>query len=192
MTDARQLLGAGHAGGAGADHGHALAGLVGRGPWLHPAVLEGLVDDGAFNALDADRVVVDVQGAGFLAGRRADAAGELREVVGGMQHLAGTLPLAAIHQVVPVGNQVIDRATLVAEGYAAIHAARTLGGQRLITQGNDEFLEVLDALFHRCIATILARELHEARRLAHYLPPTAAASPADCCCACFMSSRARR
>src|SRR5438874_8812414 len=40
------------------------------------------VGDGAFDGLDGDGVVVDVERAGRLARRRADAAGHLRKVVG--------------------------------------------------------------------------------------------------------------
>ena len=67
-------------------------------------------------------------------GRRADAAGELREVVGGVQLAHGFLPAAAIDQVIPVGNDVGQRAAGMAEGHAAIHAARALRAQ--LSSGN--------------------------------------------------------
>jgi hypothetical protein len=92
----------------------------------HPAFGPGAVDDGVLDALDAHRVVVDVERAGGLAGRRADAAGELGEVVGLVQHLDGVLPVAAVHQVVEVRDDVVDRAAAVAERRAAVHAARAL------------------------------------------------------------------
>ena len=87
------------------------------------------VDDLALDGLDGHRVVVDVERAGRLAGRRADAAGELREVVGGVQGLQRRAPLVAVDQVVPVGDQVVDRAALVTERDAAVHAARGLALQ---------------------------------------------------------------
>jgi hypothetical protein len=61
--------------------------FTGGGCGLHPALGPGAVDDGVLDRLDAHRVVVDVERAGGLAGRRADAAGELGEVVGAVQHL---------------------------------------------------------------------------------------------------------
>ena len=61
-----------------------------------------------------------------FARRRTDASGELREVVGGVQTADRFLPAAAIDQIVPVGNDVGERAAGVAERHAAIHAARAL------------------------------------------------------------------
>ena len=54
-------------------------------------------------------------------------------------------PLVAIDQIVPVGDQVVDRAALVTEGNAAIHAARRLLADFGIGQRMDEFLVVVDA-----------------------------------------------
>ena len=48
------------------------------------------------------------------------------KVVGRVQVLQRRLPLVAVDEVVPVGDQVVDRAALVAERDAAIHAARRL------------------------------------------------------------------
>ena len=129
VSGAGELLGAGEPGGAGADDGDALAGAAFGHLGLDPALFPGLVDDGAFDGLDGHRGVVDVEGAGGLAGRGADAAGELGEVVGGVQDLDGGLPVTFVDQVVPVRDDVVDRAALVAEGDAAVHAARTLDGE---------------------------------------------------------------
>ena len=55
VAGAGELLGRGKAGGAGADNGHALAGLgLGR-LRPHPACGKGLVGDGAFDRFDGDR-----------------------------------------------------------------------------------------------------------------------------------------
>ena len=108
---------------------------------LDPAFFPGAVHDLAFDGLDGDRAVDDVQGAARLAGRGADAAGEFREIVGGVQVLGRGAPLVAIDQVVPVGNQVVDRAALVTEGNAAIHAARRLLADIGRRQRMDEFLD---------------------------------------------------
>jgi hypothetical protein len=70
MAGARQLLRRRHAGRAGAHHGDLLAGLVLGHARLHPAFVPGAVDDRVFDRLDADGVVVHVQGAGGLARAR--------------------------------------------------------------------------------------------------------------------------
>ena len=52
--------------------------------------------------------------------------GELREVVRGVQPVDRLAPLVAVDQVVPVRDEVPERAALVAERDAAVHAARRL------------------------------------------------------------------
>ena len=74
-------------------------------------------------SLDFDRRLIDAEHTRGFARRGADAARELGEVVGGMQPPNGTLPAVAVDQVVPVGNDVAERAPLMTERYAAIHAA---------------------------------------------------------------------
>ena len=53
--------------------------------------------------------VVDAEHARAFARRGADAAGELGEVVGAVQALERLAPQAAIHQVVPLRDQIVDR-----------------------------------------------------------------------------------
>ena len=60
---------------------------------LDPAHLPGLVGDGLLDGLDGDRLVLEVERAGLLARSRADAAGEFREVVGGVEVARGLLPV---------------------------------------------------------------------------------------------------
>ena len=88
VAGARQLLRRGQAGRAASRRRPpSCRSCAAGGCGMHPALGPGAVDDGVLDALDAHRVVVDVQRAGRLAGRRADAAGELGEVVGRVQHL---------------------------------------------------------------------------------------------------------
>ena len=65
-------------------------------------------------------------------GAGTDAAGELGKIVGRMQAIDRLAPASAINQIVPVGNDVAERAALVAEGDAAIHAARALRAQLVL------------------------------------------------------------
>ena len=85
VTGARELLGGGKACGTRADDGDLLAGLLLRRLRRDPAFLPRAIGDGAFDGLDGDRLVVDVERAGGFARRRADAARHLGEVVGRMQ-----------------------------------------------------------------------------------------------------------
>ncbi len=126
MTGTRELLRAGHARRARTHDSDLFAGLVCGDLRRNPAVLPGLVDDGALNGLDGDGFILQVERTGFLAGRRADPAGELGEVIGRVQYADRAPPLAFPHQVVPVGDEVVDRAALVTERNAAVHAARAL------------------------------------------------------------------
>ncbi len=176
VAGARELLRAGHARRARADHRDLLAGLVRRDFRLDPAVLPGAVDDRAFDRLDGDRVVVDVERAGGFARRRTDAAGELGEIIGRVQVARGFLPVVLIDQIVEVGDLVVDRAArrarrhragAVAIGNAAIHAARGLVARFFLGQGNDEFVEVLHALGDRRILAVVPLDFQKTCDLAH-------------------------
>jgi hypothetical protein len=88
-------------------------------------------------------------------GRGADAAGEIGEIVGLVQAVERFVPQAAINQVVPLRDQVVDGAARghaaeqragVAKRNAAIHAARALLAQFLLVQVKMEFVPVADAL----------------------------------------------
>ena len=176
MAGARELLRGRKARGAGADHRDLLAGLHGGDLRLQPAIIPGAVDDGAFDGLDGDRVVVDVERAGGLARRRADAAGELREIVGRVQIARGFFPIALIDEVVEIGDLVVDRAArrarlnrtgAVAIGNAAIHAARGLVAGVLLAQGDDEFAIAFDALGDRRVFAVVPVDLEKTCNLAH-------------------------
>ncbi len=168
VTSARQLLRGGHTGGAGTNHGNLLAGLAGGRLRLHPAHFPGLVDDRVFDRLDAHRVVVDVQRAGGFARRRTDAAGELGEVVGGMQHIDRLAPVLLEHKIIPIRNDVVDRAAAHAERNAAIHAARALHLGLIIGEVEDELFVVGQPLGHRQVGFRQALVFEESSDLAHY------------------------
>ncbi len=173
VADARELLRAGEAGGAGADDGDLLAGLLRGDLGRQPAVQPGAVDDGAFDRLDRHRLVAEVQRAGGLARRGADAAGELREVVGRVEVARGLLPVGMIDEVVPVGDLVVHRATDMAVGDAAVHAARGLIPGRLLRQRDDEFAVMANAVGGRRVAPVAPVDLQESSHLAHKSPLTA-------------------
>ena len=134
VTGAGELLCGGQPGRAGADDGDRLAGQLLRRQRNDPALVEGVVDDLDLDLLDRDRILVDAEHARPLARRRAQPAGELREVVGGVQPLDRVAPAVVAHQVVPLRDQVAQRAAVVAERNAAVHAPGRLLAQRLVRE----------------------------------------------------------
>ena len=110
VAGARELLRAGHAGRARADDRDASCrSCTGGGSGLSPCAMARSAIAHSIG-LDGDRVVVDVERAGRLARRRADAAGDLGKIVGRVQVARGLVPVAAIDEVVPVRDLVVDRA----------------------------------------------------------------------------------
>ena len=169
VAGAAELLGGRHAGRTGADDGDPLAGLLLRRIGPDMAGLIGLVGDRLLDRLDGDRNVLEVQRAGFLAGRGADAAGELREIVGRMQVADRVVPVAIVDEVVPVGDLVVDRAARrsVAERNAAIHAARGLFLDLLVRHRQRELAEMPDAVGGRLVLVHLPVDFEKACYLAH-------------------------
>ena len=176
VAGARELLRAGHPRRAGTDHRDLLAGLDGRDFRLDPAIIPGAIDDGAFDRLDGDGVVVDVERAGGFARRRANPPGEFRKVVGRVQIARGFFPVVLIDQIVEIRNLVVDRAArrarrhragAVAIGNAAIHAARGLIAGVLLAQRNDELTKALHALGDRRILALVPLDLQKTCNLAH-------------------------
>mmetsp|Transcript_25281 Transcript_25281/g.39870 ORF Transcript_25281/g.39870 Transcript_25281/m.39870 type:complete len:387 (+) Transcript_25281:614-1774(+) len=123
-----ELVGGGEARGPAAHHGHAHARAERGHARRDPPLLPRPVHDGVLDVLDGDGLVHQAGHAAALAGRRAHAARELREVVGLVQPVVGVPPLALVHQLVPLGDQVVDRAPGVrlAEGRPAVHAPSCL------------------------------------------------------------------
>src|SRR5687768_9501158 len=121
-----QLLRGSHSCWTGSDHSHALSSAFQRRLRLDPAHLPRVVDDAALDYFNGDRRLIDPEHARGLTRRWTDAPGELRKVVGGVQHADGILPAVAVNQIVPVGNDVVQRTAGMTEGNAAVHAAGTL------------------------------------------------------------------
>ena len=170
VAGAAQLLRGGQTGGPAADHGDALAGVLLGRLGMNPALVPGAIDDAALDELDGDGRLIDAQHAGGLAGRGADAAGELGEVVGGVEAADGGFPAAVVDQVVPVGNEVVDRAAGVAEGNAAIHAARALLALLLLGEWLVDFEPVLKPVFDLAAGGLFALNLQKSCDLTHAAP----------------------
>jgi hypothetical protein len=84
-----------------------------------------------------------------------------------VQPLDRALPAIVIDEIVPVRNQVAQRAPLVAERYAAVHAARALLLQLAGRIRQIHFAPVLEALGDRARRMLLPLDFYETGRLAH-------------------------
>src|SRR5262249_61162204 len=100
---------------------------------------------------------------------RAQASGELGKIVGRVQIDAGVLPVAAIDEIVPVGDLIVDRAAVVTIRDAAVHAARGLIARRLLRQRNHELAEMTNPIGGRPVAPVPPIDLEKAGDFAHPL-----------------------
>ena len=167
MTHAGQLLRSSHTGWARAHHGHFFACFVRGRTGLDPALLPSSVNDGVLNRLDAHSIVGHIQSASGFTRCGANAARELWEVIGAVQHFNGVFPIALKYQVVEIGNDVVDRAAAVTKRCAAVHAASALRFGLRVVQTNDEFFVVFDALAYGLVALFDALKFHETSDFSH-------------------------
>ena len=181
MAGAAELLGGGEAGGAGTDDGDLLAGMHRCRLRHDEAQFVSLVGDRLLDGLDRHRCIFEVQRAGFLAGRRADAAGEFGEVVGRMQVADRRFPVVVIDEIVPVRDLVVHRTAgrAVAIGDATVHAAGGLFLHFRFRHRDREFAEMANAIRGRLILRHLAVDFEETRYLAHVFSLFEAVCPLD-------------
>src|SRR6266536_2545619 len=168
MAGPVQLLRAREAGGAGADDRDRPAGARPRRARLDPPLLPRPVDDRDLDLLDRYRVpLLDLEDARRLARRRAEASGELGEVVRPVQLIDRFPEAVAVDEVVPVGDQVPEWATALAERDAALHAARSLPPEIGQRERADELAVVADALARVALGRVSPVMLEKAAQLAH-------------------------
>eukprot|EP01136_Pigoraptor_vietnamica_P023733 Opistho-1_new@6558 len=167
MPSAVELVRGGEACGPRAHDCNALAGAGGRRARDDPPLGEGAVDDGDFDALDGHWVRVDAEHARTLARRGAHAAGELGEVVREGELVVRLAPAAAVHEVVPLRNDVADGAArpALAERHAAVHAARRLLAHVRLRCGLRNLLPVAQALGGVAQLRLFAVVQHEPMQL---------------------------
>ena len=179
MARAVQLIGRGEAGRPGADDGDALAGADERRTWRDPPFVERAIDDRHLDRLDRHRIAHDAEHARAFARSRAQPAGEFRKIVCRVQPLARRLPAIAIDEIVPVGNQIAERASLMAERDAAVHAARRLILQHRLGDREIDLAPVVDAIGNRPRGRLLPRDFDEPGDFAHNVvsPKTCRAGP---------------
>ena len=170
VTGAAQLLRCCQSGWPAAHHSHALAGVLLRRFGMNPSLLPGALDDTALDELNRDGGLIDAQHAGRLAGRGADAAGEFGKVVGGVKPTDSRLPAAVVNQIVPVGNEVINRAAGVTEGHPAVHAAGSLLALLLLGDWLVDLEPVVKAVLDLAAGGLFALNLQKSCHLTHATP----------------------
>ncbi|MDB6037482.1 MAG: hypothetical protein JWM99_1323, partial [Verrucomicrobiales bacterium] len=176
MAGAIELGGGAEPGRAGADHGDFFAGANFGDFRDDPAFLKAPVDDGALDIFNGDRRGIDAQNAGAFAGGRANAAGEIGEVIRLVQPIKGLMPEAAIDEIVPFRNEVINRTARshstqegagMTERNAAVHAARPLFPKLCLIEVEVEFVPVLNALKRWTIQRQLPKIFDKSSWFAH-------------------------
>ena len=168
MPGTAELLGGCQPSWPGSHHGHRFAGQSGRRQRLNPILLEGLINNGHLHLLDGHCGLVDAQHTRGFTGRRAKPAGPLRKVIGGMQALRRFLSFIPPGEVIPLGDEVSQRAALVAERHPTIHAASGLALEHCLFLPLINFFPVHDA--HRYRAPGLGDAfavLQETLRISH-------------------------
>ena len=90
---------------------------------------EASIHNALFNLLDGHGRRVDAEHASRFARRGTNASSKFGKIVCRMKLAHRFLPAPVIDEIIPVGNQIVDRAAGMAERDAAIHAARPLRAQ---------------------------------------------------------------
>ena len=179
VTQLGEVARAGQARGAGADHGHATAVLLG-GLRRGAALCHGVVRAEALEAADAHRVALYAAHAFGLALRllRADAAADGGQVVGQADDVVGLVELALLDVGDELGDVHAHRAAGHARRVFAADAARgLLAGHGLVVALRD-LLEVAAARLGRLLA---GGQLGQALIVHARRPPSCGRYASPCC-----------
>ena len=138
------------------------------GVGLDVTFAEGCLHDGRLVLAYRHRfAATELQDATLLTKGGADAAGELGEVAGLLQHVVGFAPAALREVVLPLGLAVAQRTRPVAEGHAAVHAARCLPLAVAAIQGLFDLAEIVDAFMYGPVTGFLPVYGKECFRISH-------------------------
>jgi hypothetical protein len=151
-------------------NGHFFPAAMPRQLRLNPAFGEPALNDTLFDLLDRHRRLIDAQHASRFAWRGTNPPGEFRKIIGGVQLPNGIFPAAAINQIVPVGDDVIDRTSCVTERDAAIHTARALVAQLRLRKILIDFEPIVHAFCDWPARGEFTAVFHEAGGLTHAAP----------------------
>ena len=112
-------------------------------------------------------VLRQIEDAGFLAECRTDAPRKFRKRVGGGKQAVGHLPIATIEGIVPLGRLIAQGAGPMAEGHAAVHAARSLLAAVADVERLLHFAEIVDSIVDGTVACLLAGHREECFWISH-------------------------
>ena len=158
----------GESGGSGADYADFLA-EARIGLRLHPSFSERRFNHGTFVFADGDRGIDGkFQHATLLAEGGADSSCELREVIGGGEDLICLSPVSFEERVLKFGRSVAQRTSPVAEGDAAVHAARGLQFSVARVESLFNFAEVGNSFVDGTVARTLAGYGQECFWISHF------------------------
>tara|TARA_B100000579_G_C22279511_1_gene597637 strand:- start:70 stop:426 length:357 start_codon:yes stop_codon:yes gene_type:complete len=93
-----------------------------------------VVNDAYLNLFDGHWVLVYAKNTSPFAGSWAETARKFWKVIGRMKTVDGFAPSITVNQVVPVWNDVAERAAVVTEGDSAVHASTCLFFQRSLVE----------------------------------------------------------
>src|SRR4051812_23183060 len=172
VTGARQLLRGRETCWARTDYDDALAGLHARQLRLDPSFVPRPVDDLHLDLLDRDGIGVDAEDTRRFTWRRAQPPRELGKVVGRVQPIDRLTPVLAIDEVVPVGDQVAERTTVVAERDAAVHASAGLRLDLVEREVVVDLFPIEQAHWHVAPRRHLPSPLQKPSDLTHARPPS--------------------
>jgi hypothetical protein len=122
----RQLLCGGQPSRPRTDDSDATASPKLRTLWLDPSLRPSAIDDFDLNLLNGHRILIDANDACCFTRCRAEPTCEFRKVIGCVQAIDGVSPAISKHQIVPVGNQISEWTSVVAERDTAVHASAGL------------------------------------------------------------------
>ena len=103
-----------------------LAGLNGWNLRNNPSLTECMVNDFDLYLLNCNGVLVHTENTCRFARSWAQTTRELRKVIRRMQAFDRLLPMTAIHEVVPIRNQVAEWTAVITERNTAVHATSCL------------------------------------------------------------------
>ncbi|SCG88542.1 Uncharacterised protein [uncultured Clostridium sp.] len=155
MTTPVQLHGGSQTGGSASDNSDLFTGpYLGRFRF-HPALRISGFNDGTLVFFGRYRLPVYVTGTGGLTESRTHTAGKLRKAVSLGQSQIRLFEISTVYQIIGLRHQIVqrtagshtaDHAAGLAEGNAALHAARCLLSLFFQLQRSFELMEMLDPL----------------------------------------------
>ena len=155
----------------GANDSDVLAGVESRHNRLHPTLIETAFNDGQLDVLNGHRIVVDAEHTTALTRCRTQAARPLGKVVGGVQALESLVPAVLTNQVIPLRNDVAQRAGRVTERHATVHTTGRLLLHLPVASLLIDLFPVHQTQRNRAMSRLFALEFHETLRISHWLLP---------------------